>query len=76
MDGKAKDKWERKVYATGNKAANDETFNSGYQTGSRGGCYTYSASGWQKEIWGSFILWTIIKTFKDVQRDALNLLAR
>lgn len=53
-EGKAKDKWERKGCATGKKAANDETFSSGYQTGSRGGCYTYSASGKKKYVDHSF----------------------
>ena len=53
-EGKAKDKWERKGCATGKNAANDETFNSGYQTGPRGGCYTYSSSGKKKYVDHSF----------------------
>ena len=43
-EGKAKNKWERKGCESGKKPANDDTY-SGYHTGKRGGCFTYSASG-------------------------------
>ncbi len=58
-EGKAKDKWERKgcqVKSPANRpySGNSSTGSGSYQTGSRGGCFTYSASGKKKYVAHSF----------------------
>src|SRR5450631_2028004 len=52
-EGKAKDKWERVGCKSGMKPANDDTY-SGYHSGKRGGCFTYSASGKKRYVSHSF----------------------
>ncbi len=52
--GKAKDRWERKDCQTPNKES-DSGGNSGvYQSGSRGGCFTYRADGTKQYVAHSF----------------------
>lgn len=54
-EGKAKDKWERKGCETDGSGSHSYSGSSSsgsgsYQTGSRGGCFTYSASGKKKYV--------------------------
>ncbi|MEI8204801.1 MAG: hypothetical protein WCH34_17410 [Bacteroidota bacterium] len=54
-EGKAKDKWERKGCKTGNSGSHSYSGSSSsgsgsYQTGPKGGCFTYSASGKKKYV--------------------------
>jgi len=57
--GKAKDKWERKGCETGNSGSHSYSGSSSsgsgsYQTGPKGGCFTYSASGAKKYVAHSY----------------------
>jgi hypothetical protein len=54
-DGKAKDKWERKGCSAGSRLSMTyENHANSYYTGSRGGCYTLSASGKKSYVDHSF----------------------
>ena len=54
-EDKAKDKWERKDCQTPSARESDNGGNSGgYQSGSRGGCFTVDANGNKKYVAHSF----------------------
>jgi len=58
-EGKAKDKWERKGCKTDNSGSHSYSGSSSngsgsYQTGSKGGCFTYSAGGAKKYVAHSY----------------------
>ena len=58
-EGKAKDKWERKGCKTGNSfshsySGSSSTGSGSYQTGPKGGCFTYSSSVAKKYVAHSY----------------------